>query len=139
MARAQRRVIAGFGLAALAALFAACAALGPEREPVPVALPAATPAPEPELREFEATAYSIEGETAAGTRAREGICAADPDVIPLGSRIRIHGAGEYSGECQVEDTGRAIRGREIDIYLSSDAEAKRFGRQTVRVEILERG
>jgi 3D (Asp-Asp-Asp) domain-containing protein len=89
--------------------------------------------------EFEATAYSIEGQTADGTRARPGVVAADPDLLPLGSRIRIEGAGRYDGEYVVEDTGRSIRGREIDIYLRSDAEAKRFGRKQVRVEVLERG
>lgn len=85
---------------------------------------------------FEATAYSIEGKTASGKHAREGICAADPDVLPLGSRIRVHDAGAYSGECEIADTGRAIKGREIDIYLANDREAKRFGRKKVRVEVL---
>jgi 3D (Asp-Asp-Asp) domain-containing protein len=88
---------------------------------------------------FEATAYSIEGTTADGTRAREGVVAADPDILPLGSRIRIHGAGPYDGVYVVEDTGRAIRGRELDVYLRSDREAKRFGRKRVRVDVLERG
>ena len=85
---------------------------------------------------FEATAYSVEGKTASGKQAREGICAADPDVLPLGSRIRVHDAGKYSGECEVADTGRAIKGREIDIYLASDREAKKFGKKQVRVEVL---
>ncbi|MBY0273815.1 3D domain-containing protein [Candidatus Binatia bacterium] len=85
---------------------------------------------------FDATAYSIEGKTASGKQAREGICAADPDVLPLGSRVRVHDAGEYSGECEIADTGRAIKGREIDIYLASDREAKQFGKKKVRVEKL---
>lgn len=85
---------------------------------------------------FQATAYSIEGKTASGKHAREGICAADPDILPLGSRIRVHDAGAYSGECEVADTGRAIKGREIDIYLASDREAKKFGKKQVRVEVL---
>lgn len=88
---------------------------------------------------FEATAFSIEGTTASGVRTREGIVAADPAVLPLGSRIRIYGAGEYSGDYVVEDVGPAIKGREIDIYIDSDGEAKRFGRRTVEVELLERG
>lgn len=85
---------------------------------------------------FDATAYSIEGKTASGKQAREGICAADPDVLPLGSRVRVHDAGAYSGECEIADTGRAIKGREIDIYLASDREAKEFGKKKVRVERL---
>jgi 3D (Asp-Asp-Asp) domain-containing protein len=91
------------------------------------------------LGRFEATAYSIEGKTAAGTRSREGVVAADPDVLPLGSRIRVEGAGSYSGVYVVQDTGRAIKGREIDLYLDNDAEAKRFGRKTVEVEVLSLG
>lgn len=85
---------------------------------------------------FDATAYSIEGKTASGKQAREGICAADPDVLPLGSRVRVHDAGAYSGECEIADTGRAIKGREIDIYLASDRAAKEFGKKKVRVEKL---
>jgi 3D (Asp-Asp-Asp) domain-containing protein len=85
---------------------------------------------------FQATAYSVEGKTASGKHTREGICAADPAILPLGSRIRVHDAGAYSGECEVADTGRAIKGREIDIYLANDREAKKFGRKRVRVEVL---
>ena len=88
---------------------------------------------------FQATAYSVEGKTASGARTREGIVAADPAVLPLGSRIRVSDAGEYSGEYVVKDTGRAIKGRELDIYLADDGEAKRFGERRVKVHVLERG
>jgi 3D (Asp-Asp-Asp) domain-containing protein len=98
--------------------------------------PAPPTTAQPQLLDFEATAYSLEGKTASGGQAKEGICAADPDVLPIGSRIRVLEAGSYSGECVVTDTGRTITGREIDIYIASDAEAKRFGRKKVKVEIL---
>jgi len=88
---------------------------------------------------FEATAYSQEGRTASGARAREGIVAADPKLLPLGTRIRVHDAGEHSGEYVVKDTGRTVAGRELDLYLASDAEAQAFGRKAVRVEVIERG
>lgn len=88
---------------------------------------------------YEATAYSVEGKTAAGTHTHEGIVAADPNLLPLGTRIRLHDAGPYSGEYVVRDTGREIEGRELDVYLANDQEAKRFGRKSVRVEILEYG
>lgn len=122
-------------LALGAALLAACSAGAPQQH-VATAPP---PPPPPKMETFEATAYSIEGKTASGTHVREGICAADPAVLPLGSRIRVHEAGAYSGEYLVSDTGRTIKGREIDIYIADDAAAKRFGRQTVRVEVLSRG
>jgi 3D (Asp-Asp-Asp) domain-containing protein len=105
--------------------------------------PSAAPAPEgpPILTRLsvEATAYSIEGTTADGTRAREGVVAADPRILPLGSHIRVEGAGAYDGVYVVEDTGRGIKGREIDVYLRNDAEAKRFGRKRVNVEVLKWG
>ena len=86
-----------------------------------------------------ATAHSVEGETASGTLARPGTVAADPRVLPLGSRIRVSGAGGYSGVYTVTDTGRSIKGREIDLYMPSNAEAKKFGRQTVKVTVLQYG
>jgi 3D (Asp-Asp-Asp) domain-containing protein len=88
---------------------------------------------------FEATAYSQEGKTASGTPSRQGIVAADPKVLPFGTRIRVSDAGQYSGEYVVRDTGRTIKGREIDVYLANDGEAKRFGRKTVQVEVLSYG
>jgi 3D (Asp-Asp-Asp) domain-containing protein len=96
------------------------------------------PAP-PERMAFAATAYSIEGKTADGTHARQGIVAADPKVLPLGTRIRVQGAGQYDGEYVVRDTGREVKGREIDVYLASDRDAKVFGRKNVQVEIVAWG
>lgn len=97
---------------------------------------AALPRPTPRLLAFEATAYSIEGKTASGAKTREGIVAADPRILALGSRIRVHDAGEYSGEYVVSDTGRTVKGQEIDIYVANDSEAKRFGRKNVKVEVV---
>jgi rare lipoprotein A len=89
--------------------------------------------------QFLATAHSIEGTTAKGTMAREGTVAADPAVLPLGSRIRVSGAGPYSGVYVVTDTGAKVSGKHIDIYLRNNAEAKRFGRKTVVVRMVSRG
>lgn len=93
----------------------------------------------PTIMSFTATANSVEGITASGTKTHEGIVAADPAVLPLGSRIRIYGAGKYSGEYVVRDTGGKVNGRVIDIYMPSTAEAKRFGRRKVKVEVLRYG
>jgi 3D (Asp-Asp-Asp) domain-containing protein len=89
--------------------------------------------------DFVATAYALEGLTKAGTRARRGIVAADPRVLPLGSRIRVSNAGRYSGEYVVEDTGAKIKGRIIDIKVGSVAEARTFGRRRIKVEVLRWG
>lgn len=51
--------------------------------------------------------------------------AADPDVLPLGTRIYIDGIGERV----VQDTGGAIRGRKIDLAVESHQEAVAWGVQ----------
>jgi len=71
-------------------------------------------------------------------QTRRGIVAADPKILPIGTRIRVQDAGRYSGEYTVTDTGPAIKGHEIDIYMPDGAEAKNFGRRKVRVEILKK-
>ncbi|HEY4084591.1 MAG TPA: 3D domain-containing protein [Bryobacteraceae bacterium] len=91
------------------------------------------------LMKFVATAESVSGVTAKGTLTHEGIVAADPDLLPLGSLIRVTGAGTYSGIYSVTDTGPKVQGRHIDIYMDDVHEAKVFGRQTVYVRIILRG
>ena len=88
---------------------------------------------------MKASAFAQDGKTASGTPAREGIVAADPDVLPLGARIRVSGAGAYDGIYIVTDTGRRIQGQEIDIYVPTAAEAKKFGEKKVKVMVLEPG
>jgi len=93
----------------------------------------------PTIRYFIATAYSVEGTGASGKWSRPGTVAADRDILPLNSRIRIYGAGKYSGDYTVEDTGGKVDGHHIDVYMPSKAEAKKFGRQRVKVVILKYG
>ena len=81
---------------------------------------------------FTATAYCLRGRTAMGHGVRKGIIAADPRVLRLGSRVQL-GAGAHSGEYLVSDTGGRIKGRKIDIWMASCAEARRFGRRTVQI------
>jgi 3D (Asp-Asp-Asp) domain-containing protein len=88
---------------------------------------------------FEATANSVEGTTASGRGQRTRLVAADPDVLPLGTRIRVLDAGPFSGVYTVADTGPKVQGRKIDFYLPDDAAAKRFGKRTVKVQVLSVG
>src|SRR5947209_2976358 len=53
---------------------------------------------------YTATAYCFGGRTASGRIVARGLFAADPRILPLGSRVRIE-AGQYSGENTVVDTG----------------------------------
>jgi len=87
---------------------------------------------------YVATAYSLRGRTASGRMVSRGLIAADPSVLPLGSRVRLDHPG-YSGEYLVADTGGAIRGRRIDIWTPSTSEAMRFGRRTVKLTVLSYG
>jgi 3D (Asp-Asp-Asp) domain-containing protein len=110
----------------------------------PVTATAATPRPSarhqrPTIRYFIATAYSVEGTGAAGKWSHPGTVAADRKILPLNSRIRVYGAGRYSGDYTVEDTGGSVDGHHIDIYMPSRADAKKFGRQRVKVVILQYG
>ncbi|MBV8731825.1 MAG: 3D domain-containing protein [Acidobacteriia bacterium] len=91
------------------------------------------------IRYFIATAYSVEGTGASGKWSHPGTAAADRAVLPLNSRVRVYGAGRYSGEYTVEDTGAKVDGHHLDIYMPSRAEAKKFGRQRVKVVILAYG
>lgn len=87
---------------------------------------------------YLATAYSLRGRTASGRMVSRGLIAADPRVLPLGSRVRVEHPG-YSGEYLVADTGGAIRGRHIDIWIPSSSEAMRFGKRTVKLTVLSYG
>jgi len=86
---------------------------------------------------YIATAYSTANEAADCGVTGQGIVSADPRILPLGSRIRIHGAGQYSGEYLVADTGPRVEGTGINVFIPNAAEAKRFGKRLVRVEIVE--
>lgn len=81
---------------------------------------------------FSATAYCFSGRTAMGHGVRRGLIAADPRVLKMGSRVTIS-AGQWSGTYLVSDTGSAIKGKRIDIWVPSCSEARRFGRRTVQI------
>ncbi|HBB93774.1 MAG TPA: hypothetical protein DC054_00125 [Blastocatellia bacterium] len=87
---------------------------------------------------YTATAYSLRGRTATGVAPATGMIAADPRVLPLGSRVRIE-AGSYSGEYVVADTGGAVKGHRIDIWTPTSRDAMRFGRRAVKLTVLELG
>ncbi len=128
MTRRARYLALAFGLCAVAEL-CGCGPHVRVRPPPPVGNEGG----------FTATAYSVSGQTASGTQTRPGIVAADPAVLPLGSKIRVRGAGAYSGDYLVQDTGGKIRGRKIDIYIPKYTHAKRFGRRAVKVEVVRYG
>jgi hypothetical protein len=52
--------------------------------------------------------------------------------------LAVHAAAAHPGVYLVEDTGPAIDGHELDVYLTDAGEVRRFGRRRLRVEILHR-
>ena len=72
-------------------------------------------------------------------RAQRGVVAVDPRVIPLGTRLYIETAdGSYIyGNAVAGDTGGAIKGNKIDLFMNSYSECMQFGRRTVNVYILD--
>jgi 3D (Asp-Asp-Asp) domain-containing protein/peptidoglycan hydrolase CwlO-like protein len=90
--------------------------------------------------EMTATAYfsggggiNGNGITALGLRARKGIVAVDPRVVPLGTRLYIPGYGEaFAG-----DTGGRVKGNKIDLAYDTLEECYRFGRRKIRVYLVQ--
>lgn len=90
--------------------------------------------------QFTATAYCKGQTTASGVGVRTGVAAADPALLPVGSVVRLETPNpRYSGVWTVMDTGPAVRGRTVDLYLWSCKEALVFGRRPVRLTVLRLG
>lgn len=66
------------------------------------------------------------GRTATGVKAKAGhTIAVDPKVIPYGWWVYIEGVGYR----RAEDTGGAMKGGKIDVFVNTDSEARKFGRK----------
>ena len=79
-----------------------------------------------------ATAYCEPGgTTATGADVRWGIIAVDPSVISLGKNVYVDGYGE----ARALDTGGAIRGNKIDLYMNSQEAAAAWGVRKVMVYV----
>jgi uncharacterized protein YabE (DUF348 family) len=82
-----------------------------------------------------ATAYTGGGITATGRPAAYGVIAVDPSVIPYGTKVYIP---QFGGTFLAADTGGAIKGNKIDIYLNSYSDCINFGRQSIDIVVLGR-
>ena len=83
------------------------------------------------LGTYEITAYAGDDITATGIVPQPyKTVAVDPEVIPLGTVLYIEGIGEVVAE----DTGSAVRGTVIDLYLpGTEADTASWGRQSRQV------
>jgi len=89
---------------------------------------------------FTATAYCKGTTTASGVNVRTGIAAADPDLLPVGSVIQVYRLGErYNGIYTIMDTGPAVQGRHVDIYMWNCNEALQLGRRDIAINVLRLG
>jgi 3D (Asp-Asp-Asp) domain-containing protein len=108
----------------------------PPEEPPPQVPTTQAPAPPATPLLFTATAYCTGSITASGIPVSKGVVAADPAVLPLGTRIRITRAAPYNGTYWVLDTGGAIRKRRLDVYIPDCAAARQFGRRSIHVTVI---
>jgi 3D (Asp-Asp-Asp) domain-containing protein len=89
---------------------------------------------------FTATFYCKGTMTASGLNVRNGIAAADPKLLPIGSVIRIDSLGDkYDGIYTVMDTGPRVQGRHVDVYLWSCNEALQMGSRKMKLTVLRLG
>ncbi|MBL4950914.1 3D domain-containing protein [Neobacillus sp. OS1-32] len=89
-----------------------------------------------------ATAYTASckrcsGITATGLNLRKNpklkVISVDPRLIKLGTKVYVEGYG-YA---VAADTGGAMRGKKIDVFIPSKKKALQWGRKTVKVKILK--
>ncbi|WP_313893423.1 3D domain-containing protein [Psychrobacillus sp.] len=88
-----------------------------------------------------ATAYTAyctgcSGTTAYGIDLRSNpdqkVIAVDPRIIPLGTKVWVEGYGEAIAG----DTGGAIKGNKIDVFIPSHENAMEWGVKKVKIKVL---
>ena len=87
-----------------------------------------------------ATAYTsgcngCSGKTATGINLRANpnarVIAVDPSFIPLGTKVYVEGYGYATAA----DTGGAVSGKKIDVFVPSTADAYNWGVKTVKIKV----
>ncbi|WP_076760191.1 G5 and 3D domain-containing protein [Edaphobacillus lindanitolerans] len=85
---------------------------------------------------YTASCNGCSGITSTGINLKANpnakVIAVDPSIIPLGSKVWVEGYG-YA---VAGDTGGAIKGHKIDVFVSSQSEAMNFGRKKVKIKVL---
>lgn len=88
-----------------------------------------------------ATAYTAHcngcsGITRTGLNLRKNpnlkVIAVDPRVIKLGTKVHVEGYGYAIAG----DTGGAIKGKKIDVFMPNKSRAYQWGRKNVKVKVL---
>lgn len=85
---------------------------------------------------FTATAYTHTGNnTATGVAPAPGMIAVDPNVIPLRTKVYVEfpGMEHLNGYYRAMDTGGAIKGNKIDVFLNTKNQCRQFGVRSVKI------
>ncbi|MFU0800573.1 MAG: 3D domain-containing protein [Xylanivirga thermophila] len=89
---------------------------------------------------FRATAYTYTcdggSRTATGVVPKPGMIAVDPRVIPLKSTVYVEfpkGWEHLNGYYKAMDTGGAIKGNRIDVFMANESLCRNFGRRSVKI------
>ncbi|OAS85735.1 G5 and 3D domain-containing protein [Metabacillus litoralis] len=86
---------------------------------------------------YTASCSGCSGTTATGVNLRANpnakVIAVDPNVIPLGTKVYVEGYG-YA---VAADTGSAIKGNKIDVFIPTKSAAYRWGSKKVKIKILD--
>ena len=107
--------------------------------------PKPAPKPKPSLSDeipsggraltVSAYSYCLTGRTASGRYTAPGIIAVDPRVIPLGSKMYVPGYGWGVAA----DTGGAIVGQKIDVWLPTLSQCYQWGVRRVDIKVFPPG
>ncbi len=92
-----------------------------------------TAATKPKTMWVTASAYHMGTTTASGTHVHKGVMAVDPRVIKMGTRVYVPGYGM----ARAEDTGGAIKGSRIDLYMNSTGAALKWGIRKVKITVYD--
>ena len=131
----RRRIVQLARRAARATRRTASISPRPPSSPTPIVqLAPAPPATIPPVHSgttllVSSTAYALPGTTATGLPVGQGLCAVDPSVIPLGTRFDVPGYGS----CLAADTGSAVVGARVDVWVPTEAAAIAWGRRDVTI------
>jgi len=79
----------------------------------------------------DAVTYYLPNKTTNKIPIQKNIVAVDPRLIPLGTRLYVPGYGPGLAA----DVGTAIKGRIIDLWFPSTAQARNWGRRTVTITV----
>ena len=86
---------------------------------------------------YTANCRGCSGITATGINLKKNphlkVISVDPRVIKLGTKVYVEGYGYAIAG----DTGSAIKGNKIDLFMPNQTSALKWGRKTVKIKILK--